>query len=53
MEDAKTVVYVKRGARYVKQAVQTGLSTNTDIGITAGLQLGEEVALERPSSPTS
>jgi multidrug efflux pump subunit AcrA (membrane-fusion protein) len=53
MEGAKTVVYVKRGARYVKQEVQTGLSTNTDIEITAGLQPGEEVALERPSSPAS
>jgi multidrug efflux pump subunit AcrA (membrane-fusion protein) len=52
-EGGQNVVYVKQGGRYVKRSVQLGLRSRTQVEITAGLQSGEEVALERPSSPKS
>ena len=52
-EGGQNVVYVKQGGRYVKRPVQLGLRSHTQVEITAGLQSGEEVALERPSSPKS
>ena len=50
-ENGKNVVFVKRGARFERRQVQLGLQSWTHAEVLAGLQPGEEVALEQvPSS---
>lgn len=47
-EGGKPVVYVKRGDRFARRAVQVGERNNTQAEILAGLEAGDEIALGRP-----
>jgi multidrug efflux pump subunit AcrA (membrane-fusion protein) len=47
-EGGETVVYVKRASGFEKRTVQAGSHDATHAVVLAGLQAGEEVALERP-----
>ena len=44
----KRVVFVKRGPRFEKREITLGLQSATHAAVTAGLENGDEVALERP-----
>jgi HlyD family secretion protein len=46
--DGKNVVYVKQGGAFVSREVEIGVSNNTQVAVTAGVQAGDEVALEAP-----
>ena len=46
--DGKPAVYVRRGERYEGRKIQAGKRNATDLIVLAGLQEGEEVALESP-----
>jgi multidrug efflux pump subunit AcrA (membrane-fusion protein) len=46
----KDVVYVKKGSGFEQREVQLGLRTATHAAVTAGLEVGEEVALDRPKA---
>jgi multidrug efflux pump subunit AcrA (membrane-fusion protein) len=46
--DGQPAVYVRRGERYEGRKIQAGKRNATDLIILAGLQEGEEVALESP-----
>ncbi len=49
-QDGKsTVVFVKRGDRFEKQVVQLGLQTATQAAVLSGLEVGDEVALDKPA----
>jgi multidrug efflux pump subunit AcrA (membrane-fusion protein) len=42
----KSIVYVKQGDAFVAREVEIGGTTNTQVAIVAGIQEGEEVALQ-------
>jgi len=48
-ESGKPVVYVKKGSNFERRAVTVGLQNATHAEVTAGLEIGEEVALEKPA----
>ncbi len=47
-QDGKPVVYVRQAGNFAPREVAVGVSSNTEVAVTSGLQPGEEVALERP-----
>ncbi|MEK7407913.1 MAG: HlyD family efflux transporter periplasmic adaptor subunit [Acidobacteriota bacterium] len=47
-EGGRAVVYVKRGASFQQRAIELGPRNQTHAVVQAGLQAGDEVALERP-----
>lgn len=48
-EDAgKTFVFVKKGQSYEKRTVELGLRNATHAAVASGLEVGDEVSLERP-----
>lgn len=49
-EAGQSYVYVKRGEKYEKRPVETGLRNYTHVAIVSGLEAGEEVALDPPTS---
>ena len=51
-EGGKTLVYLKRGAEFTPHEVKLGLESNTRVVVEAGLSAGDEIALQRPPSPT-
>lgn len=48
-EDGKDVVYVKKGQQFERREVTLGLANNTHAAVKSGLEVGEEVALEKPA----
>jgi multidrug resistance efflux pump len=48
-EDDRHFVYVKQADQWAKRAVEIGLRSNTHASVLSGLNVGEEVALERPA----
>jgi|GEM_PF-440278 len=48
-EEGKDVVYVRKGDQFERREVKLGLSNNTHAAVLSGLEVGEEVALEKPA----
>ncbi|MFN7919929.1 MAG: HlyD family efflux transporter periplasmic adaptor subunit [Bryobacteraceae bacterium] len=48
-EGKTSFVYVRQGALWSKRTVETGLRSNTHAAVTSGLEVGDEVALDRPA----
>jgi multidrug efflux pump subunit AcrA (membrane-fusion protein) len=46
--DGKDFVYVKSGPKFAKRDVTLGLRNNTHVAVVGGLEVNEEVALEKP-----
>lgn len=49
-EEGQTVVFVKNGGSYEKRPVQLGFGNYTHVAVVSGLQIGEQVALQRPAT---
>lgn len=52
-EGGKSVVLVKEGDQFRTREVQLGIRNDTHVAVLSGLKAGEEIALQRPSLPTS
>jgi hypothetical protein len=49
-EGSRHIVYVRRGDRFEPRDVRLGEGNNTQVEILAGLQAGDEIALEQPKA---
>ena len=49
-EQGQAYVYVKDGQGFQKRPVQLGFENYTDVAVVSGLEVGEEVALDLPTS---
>ncbi len=49
-ESGKKFVFVKKGQNYEKRGIELGLQNATHASVTNGLEVGDEVSLEKPAA---